>query len=193
MDCLPFISLLINAVTMAAVIAAAIVYFLQLKQMTIATKAATLSATSAKRALELCERADLQIVDMHISPNNRVEANATLSVKYQNYGRTTAKDAKSFVRFREMNTHSPSAVIPPTMVAPGGTSCFDMALSSINSQLTASDYDRINNIDGQLWFIITIEYLDVFDISNGIVYEACFNTKTRGFGFTSKRYYDGKA
>lgn len=192
MEYVPIVSLAISVITMIAVIAAAIIYGCQLRQMTKATEAATLSANTAKRALELCERADLQIVDLHLSPDNRVEANAKLSVKYQNYGRTTAKDVRATIRFREMPAPSPSAVTPPSMVAPGAHNCFNMPLSGINSQLTASDYDRINNLDQELWFIITIDFLDVFDIHNGIIYEARFDTKVRGFGYTSQRIYNHK-
>jgi hypothetical protein len=193
LECIPIITLAINAITMVAVIAAAVIYGFQLHQMTRATDAATLSANTAKRALELCERADLQIVDLHLSPDSRADANAKLSVKYQNYGRTTAKNVRATIRFREMPAVSPSAVTPPAMVAPGAHNCFNMPLSAINNQLTASDYDRINNLAQELWFIITIEFFDVFDIHNGIVYEARFDTKVRGFGFTSQRIYDHKA
>jgi hypothetical protein len=139
------------------------------------------AADHGKLATELCESADLQLHKYYLAPTHKVDANAVLNVTFKNFGRTTAKEIKTSICFRDRPFRAATNVSPPDIVAPGETGFWEVYLCHLNNQMTFTDYDRINTSLKEVWFLVRIDFLDVFDIKHWIEYQLRFDTEKQGF------------
>lgn len=144
------------------------------------------NAESTKIALEMAEKADLQLTDIALAPHHMYEPGAKLSLTYQNYGKTTAKDVDVSVHYADMPQAEPGGRVERTDVAPGARVSTAIPIERIH-KLWQPDYARVMN-EGEV-FIIVIEYFDVFGARNRIVYDTFYSGVERGFTFkaTSER------
>ena len=149
-----------------------------------AADAAKLSADTAKRALELCEAAELQIVAMNMSPSHRIESGSQFNFSYQNFGRTVATDVVSKVDFREEKLGR--AFTSRAIIAAGYTLHCVVALDSIIPPFNEDELARINSGDNRLNVTVRTSYKDVFGVTQTIEYYGTF--KDGAFGYMCTKY-----
>jgi hypothetical protein len=139
----------------------------------------------SSRALELAERAELQILNLALPPTTRFERITRLEITIKNFGRTVATDVISNVRFHDME--SATAATTPCIVAPGATNTFPYLITDINGPL--SDEEFLSFTSGHKVFKIVVEvsFTDIFDKRVTTVYDIFWDIKDRGFKFTSVR------
>jgi len=189
MDCLHLLLFIwdkgLNLITTVAVVVGAIIYYHQLVQMRKATEAATISANTAKRALELCECAELQITEMNITTGVVLGPNSKFQFAYQNFGRTTASQVESKIAFRNDGVFNAS--VGPAIIAPGNKVYCPIDLGTMTSPFNQAEFDRINARDNPFQVIVETTYLDVFEDQHTVRYTGLFNDGAFGYTCTKSR------
>ena len=143
-----------------------------------AANAAMLSAETAKKALELCERADVQLTDIKWIQSEFFGVDYMI----KNFGRTRAENVISefFVQGTDNIHHSQL----PIVVAATNTHNVRISFDSTNTPFKGGLAVRMYDGRATVAVIIHIDYKDVFGTSHRISYDAVFRRDTDRFAIT---------